>query len=298
MIAFGSVVSDAEAYRRFAAAGVRLAAEPDSAVHVLSAVGSICRGYNLLLDTVAAAHGDELEALVIADSRTEIADRDFCAKVRAALSDRGVAVAGAVGARDVRTLAWWDGEVSAAPLVHRYYEHGGGEMDGYGWARPTVPLGKVDAVDGFLLVLSPWAVRNVRFDESLTTGLGFDLDYCLQVREAGRKVVTADLRANHHRTLELVSDFEIWVEGHIDLAEKWDGRWPGREPEADWKRRARRAEAEREAARTFAYSSANRLDAEVRALERELAAMTGSPSWRVTAPLRWINRVRRRRAPA
>ena len=62
--------------------------------------------------------------------------------------------------------------------------------------------------------------------------------------------------------------------------------------------RARRAEAEREAARTFAYSSANRLDAEVLALEREMAAMTGSPSWRLTAPLRWINRVRRRRAPA
>ena len=67
--------------------------------------------------------------------------------------------------------------------------------------------------------------------------------------------MTADLRAIHHRTLELVSDFEIWVEAHIDLAEKWDGRWPGREPEADWKGRARRAEAEREAARTFAYSA-------------------------------------------
>ena len=298
MIAFGSVVSDAEAYRRFAAAGVRLAAEPDSAVHVLSAVGSICRGTNLLLDTVAAAHGDELEALVIVDSRTELTDRDVCAKVRAALSDPAVAVAGAVGARAVRTLAWWGGEVSAAPVVYRYYEHGGGEMEGYGWAPPTVPLGEVDAVDGFLLVLSPWAVRNVRFDETLATGHGFDVDYCLQVREAGRKVVTADLRAIHHRTLELVSDFEAWVEGHIDLAEKWDGRWPGREPEADWKPRARRAEAEREAARTFAYSSANRLDAEVLALEREMAAMTGSRSWRVTAPLRRLNRARRRRARA
>ena len=70
-----------------------------------------------------------------------------------------------------------------------------------------------------------------------------------------------------------MSDSEIWVEGHIQLAEKWDGRWPGRVGEdVDWKRRARRAEAEREAARTFAYSSANRLDAEVLALERELAA--------------------------
>jgi hypothetical protein len=298
MIAFGSVVSHAEANRRFAQPGIELAAEPDAAVHVLSAVGSICRGYNLLLDTVAAAHGDELEALVIADARTEIADRELCAKVRAALRDPDVAVAGAVGARGLRTLAWWEGEVSAAPVVHRYYEHGGGELEGYGWARPTLPLGEVDAVDGFLLVLSPWAVRTIRFDETLATGHGFDVDYCLQVREAGRKVVTADLRTIHHRTLELVSDREAWVEEHIRFADKWDGRWPGREPEPDWQRRARRAEAEREAARTFAYSSANRLDAEVRALERETAALTESPSWRLTAPLRWVNRVRRRRARA
>ena len=46
------------------------------------------RGYAWVrLDTVAAAHGDELEALVIVDSRTELTDRDVCAKVRAALSD-------------------------------------------------------------------------------------------------------------------------------------------------------------------------------------------------------------------
>ena len=86
------------------------------------------------------------------------------------------------------------------------------------------------------------------------------------------------------------------IEGHIDLAEKWDGHWPGGAGgEVDWKGRARRAEAEREAARAFAYSSANRLDAEVLGLERELAAMTGSRSWRLAAPLRWINRMRRRR---
>jgi hypothetical protein len=65
--------------------------------------------------------------------------------------------------------------------------------------------------------------------------------------------------------------------------------------ERDWKRRARRAEAEREAARTLAYSNASRVDARVKPLERELAAMTSSTSWRITAPLRWLNRVRRRR---
>jgi hypothetical protein len=107
-------------------------------------------------------------------------------------------------------------------------------------------------------------------------------------------VVTTDLRTIHHRSLELIEDLELWVEGHVDVADKWDGRWPGRAGATeDWQRRARRAEAEREAARTVAYSSALRLDAEVLVLERALAEMTDSPSWRVTAPLRWLNRVRR-----
>ena len=292
MIAFGSVLADSEAYRRFAAPGIRRAAEPDSAVHVFGAVGSVCRGNNLLLDA-AAAH-DDLEALVIVDARTEIADPDLCAKVREALRDPDVALAGPVGARDVETIAWWQGEVSSAPVVHRYYEHGGGEMDGYGWAPVGAPLGEVDALYGFLLVLSPWAVRTLRFDEALSTGHGYDVDVCLQARAAGRKVVTADLRAVHHRPLELIEDLEVWIEGHIDVAGKWDGRWPGRPAEeSDWERRARRAEAEREAARTVAYSSALRLDAEVLALEREMAEMTDSRSWRLTAPLRWLNRVRR-----
>jgi hypothetical protein len=292
MIAFGSVLADSEAYRRFAEPGIRRAAEPDSAIHVFGAVGSVCRGNNLLLD-IAATHED-LEALVIVDARTEIADPAFCATVRDTLRDPDVALAGPVGARRVSSIAWWQGEVSSAPVVHRYYEHGGGERDGYGWAPPVAPLGEVDALSGFLLVLSPWAVRTLRFDESLSTGHGHDVDVCLQARAAGRKVVTTGLRTVHHRQLEMIADIELWVEGHIDAAEKWDGLWPGgAAEETDWRRRARRAEAEREAARTVAYSSALRLDAEVLMLERELAEMTDSRSWRLTAPLRWLNRVRR-----
>jgi hypothetical protein len=69
----------------------------------------------------------------------------------------------------------------------------------------------------------------------------------------------------------------------------------GAAEERDWKRRARRAEAEREAARTLAYSNTSRVDARVKPLERELAAMTSSRSWRITAPLRRLNRMRQRR---
>ena len=110
-------------------------------------------------------------------------------------------------------------------------------------------------VDGFFLALSPWAVRNLRFDEGLMFGHGFDLDFCLQARAAGRKVMTADLKLIQHRALELVSDLELWEEAHVQFARKWEGRMPSGPPATDdWKARARRAEAEREAARAIAYS--------------------------------------------
>ena len=44
----------------------------------------------------------------------------------------------------------------------------------------------------------------------------------------------------------------------------------------------------------MAYSSTLRVDAEVLALERAMTEMTESLSWRVTAPLRGLNRLRRR----
>ena len=162
---------------------------------------------------------------------------------------------------------------------------------------------EVDAVDGFLLALSPWAVRNLRFDEGLVFGHGFELDFCLQARAAGRKVMTADIRVVEHRALELVSDLELWVEAHIQLARKWEGRMPaGPGPTADWKTRARRAEAEREAARAIAYSRKLGLDARIEELEARLDQATGTLSWRATAPLRRLNQVlrdtRTRRASA
>jgi hypothetical protein len=292
MIAFGSPIMDPEAYRRYAGPGIRAAAEPGSQVYAFAAVGSICRSSNLVLD--AAAARDDLEALVLVDQATEIADPDFCTKVRRVLSDPDVAIASCLGARDVRGIAWWEGSVSRGPVLHRYHEHGGGERPAFAWARRTAPLGEVDSVDGSLLVLSPWAVRNVRFDESLSLGHGYDLDYSLQVRAAGRKVVTADLGAVRHHSLKLVRDQDVWIEAHIKVAEKWDGLVPGLNPgTSDWKQRARRAEAEREAARAVAYSNELKLDARVLQLERAMEEATSSFSWRLTAPLRRLNQLRR-----
>jgi hypothetical protein len=159
--------------------------------------------------------------------------------------------------------------------------------------------GEVDTLDGFLLVMSPWAVRNARFDESLGSFHGYDFDICMQVREAGRKVVTADLKVVHHHSLELCSDPELWITAHMRLAEKWDGRIAGvGKAPGDWKQRARRAEATASAERMQRVSVTMKRDARIRQLERELEAMRDSASWRLTAPLRWLKGAWRRRRPS
>ena len=294
MIAFGSSVIDPEPYRRYAEPGLRLAAEPDSEIYAFAPAGSMPRTFNLILDV--AGRRDDLEALVLVHPHAEIADPDFCGHVREALRDPRVGVAGCVGATGVRSIAWWEGKVRSAEVRHRYVDHGGGELPAFSWAQPEPAPGEVECVDGLLLVLSPWVVRNLRFDEALATNFGVELDFCLQVRAAGRKVVVANLPTIHHRALRLVDETEAWVEAHIRVAEKWDGRMPGAERNGDdWKARARRAEAEREAARAFAQANLLARDARVQNLERALEEVTGTRSWRLTEPLRRLNHWRAQR---
>jgi Glycosyltransferase like family len=291
MIAFASSIREPDAYRAHAGPGIALAAEADSEIYPFAAAGAICSDYNLILDQ--AADCDDLEALVLVDEDTEIADSEFCAKVRHALADSEVGLVGCAGATEVESVAWWEGAVVAGPVTQRYRAYGGGEVDAFAWARRKPPA-EVDAVGGFLLVLSPWAARSLRFDEALRLGVGFDLDFALRVRQAGRKVVAADVRVIRHRVLDVVEDLDVWVEGHIDLAEKWDGRLPGAPPRpTDWKQRARLAEAERDAARAQSYSEYSRQEAQLLPLEREFEAMTKTLGWRLTAPLRRLNALRR-----
>jgi hypothetical protein len=78
------------------------------------------------------------------------------------------------------------------------------------------------------------------------------------------------------------------------IAEKWDGRLPGvGYAPGDWKQRARRAEAEAAAARLMA--ALGRYYAErAHTAEHDLAVITRSRSWRMTAPLRALARLFKR----
>jgi hypothetical protein len=295
MIAFGSSITAPDVYERCAQRGIRLAAEADSRVISATAAGSIFRSYNLMMDEAAAF--DDLDALVLVHQDAEIVDPEFCAKLRDALRDPKVGVVGCVGAIGVRNIAWWEGSVTWASFVHRYGGPGE-EFPSLTWGHEELPpfarTGEVDTVDGFVLGLSPWVVRNIRFDESLGQLLhGYDFDFCLQVREGGRQIVTADFKVVHHHSLELASDLEGWIEAHVSIAEKWDGRMPNiGVAGGDWKQRARRAEAERAAARAQAITTQLQTQARAREHERALKEATESIGWRITAPLRWLSGLR------
>jgi hypothetical protein len=295
MIAFGTSVTKPEVYRRCAEPGIRRVAEPDSVIEAMPAIGSIFSSYNALLDTFRDREG--LEALVLVHQDAEIVDEHFCATIRAALRDPSVGLIGCVGAVGVRSIAWWEASVTCASFVNRYEEHGGGDLPSFSWSWSEAPayarLGEVETLDGFVLVLPPWTVRNVRFDESLGQFHGYDLDYCLQVRAAGRKVITADFRAIHHRPLDMLPDAEEWIDAHMRVADKWDGAMGIGGGVGSWKQRARRAEADAAAARLLGHQTRIAREAQLRELERALDEATHSISWRITTPLRLLSRTRR-----
>jgi hypothetical protein len=297
VIVFASAVTDEQQFRRYAEPGIRRAAEPDTVLIAHPAQGSIFTNYNVILDHVATLDG--VEALVLLHQDSEIADPAFCVKLRQALTDPEVGVVGCVGALGVRSIAWWEGSVSWASFIHRYTELGGGDIPSVTWDEagnpPYAQLGEVDSVDGFVLGLSPWTIRNVRFDETLGQALhGYDFDFCLQVREAGRKIVTADFKVIHNHSLELASDLENWAAAHVAVAEKWAGRIPGvGEAGGSWKQRARRAEAEAAVTRGVAISTLMKTEAGAARGEQELQIVTESVSWRLTAPLRRFARFQR-----
>jgi len=298
MIAFGCAVTDELVYERYAGPGIERVREADSAVYANRSEGSVFRAYNVLLD-LAAGHED-LEALILLHQDVEIADERFCQKLRKALADPDVGVVGSVGALDARSMAWWEGTVTWASFIHRYPEYGGGEITAFGMGSDGRPApayartGEVDTLDGFIMALSPWSVRNLRFDESIGRFHGYDFDFCQQVREAERKVVTADLKVIHYHSLDLIGDPQSWIDAYVRVIEKWEGR-AAQIPSfgGDWRARAYRAEAEAAEARTERIAAVMKANVREAAIRRQFEELQGSASWRLTKPLRRFARMAR-----
>ncbi len=207
MIGFAACVGSPDKLAAFGAPGLKLAMEPDSVFAELTTTTSIHKAYNEALEHFAAY--DDLEALVLLHEDTEILDAGFCDKVREALSDPDVAIVGPVGARNVPSLAWWEGEIAGSVAETR------------GTIAGDASNPDVDALDGLMLVLSPWAVRNLRCDTAAFSGFhAYDLDLCFQARAAGRAVRIAPLTVFHH-TKGGFGDETLWRNADAAFRAKW-----------------------------------------------------------------------------
>jgi len=299
MIAIGTSITKEDLFDAYAGPGIEFVREPDTKMLIYPSAGSIFRSYNIILDQAAKIEG--LEFLVLVHQDAEIADPDFMAKVRAAFADPEVAMVGAGGSRGVRSIAWWEGEDARSAHTQRFQDYGGGEVPVIRLAgiQPGghEPAGEVDVIDGVVMALSPWAVENLRFDESIGGELhGYDFDLSMQAREAGKKVMTADLRVIHHHSLQPVGEIEGWIDTHMKLARKWQDSDAVRAAEPvpvdqiDWEERALRAEAELSATRLNEGASAIIWEANVINLESDIEDIEKSFSWRITRPLRALGR--------
>lgn len=215
MIAFGCAVVSEREYSSYALPSIRRMGEPHSPVLVRRGL-SIQGAYNSILEELAGLSA--LEAAVLLHEDVEILDQHLAAKIRQALRDPLVAVVGAIGASYVSGLAWWEGRHVGNVRAVGLHDWDRGEE----WS----PRGRVDVVDGLLMVLSPWAVRTLRFDEDFATFFhGYDTDFCLQARARGRRVVVEDLEVAHHYREDFFNA-RTWVQAEIALQRKWFQRWP------------------------------------------------------------------------
>ena len=99
--------------------------------------------------------------------------------------------------------------------------------------------------------------------------------------------MTADFRAIHHREIEMLPDPEEWIEAHISVAEKWDGRMPRDRHRAGQLARARAARRgrARRRARAMAHTKVARArGARPRAASAASPRRAASLSWRLDRP--------------
>lgn len=145
----------------------------------------VSEAYNEILE--ASAGMADLEALVLLADDTAIDDADFLVKVRRAISG-GTDVGGVIGASCGTGLDWWT-----------WTERHGGFRTPRGELRHDRGTTTVDIVDGRCLVLSPRAVRALRFDASnFPGGYGADVDLCWQAADRGFRVDVIELHVVCH----------------------------------------------------------------------------------------------------
>jgi hypothetical protein len=202
-VAYGCCVGSWERFQR------NVAPRTDGrSVVATSGHSGIAVAYNTIL--TAVKHWP-LDALILIHDDLELIDPDTEEKFLAALAEPNVALVGVAGARNVKSLAWWDGDAVGHQAID-------GQVIDFG-----TRTGDVAALEGSVLVLSPWAVRQLWFDEKYTGFHGYDCDIAAIARWRGKRVVVADVDTHHHTQLgfKTPESETRWQEANKRFREKW-----------------------------------------------------------------------------
>lgn len=181
MFAYGIAVGPGDKFERISQPSLqRFASGP---LLIRRGQASIFPAYNSILDEASGYEG--LEGLILLHDDVELL-AELEPELRECFLDPAIAIVGAVGGI-TRRFEWWKGD-------RRGFVRDARGVEDYGGGRHPV-----DAVDGLLLALSPWAVRTLRFDADAYSGFhGYDRDLCSQATAHGRTVLVADLPVLHH----------------------------------------------------------------------------------------------------
>lgn len=178
MIAYGCCVGSWKKFTQFAAPSI-----PEGRrVLVKFGYPGIVQAYNEILDTVQ--RWDDLEALILLHDDLELVDPDAEAKFVAPLEDPTVGLVGVAGGGS-DSIYWWN----HSPVGHQRTDV---RLIDFGQRE-----GEVTLIEGSVMVLSPWVIRNLRFDPRFIGFHGYD-EIGMQVKSEGRRAVVVDVDTHHH----------------------------------------------------------------------------------------------------
>jgi len=169
---------------------------------------SVAVGYNTILE---AYRGKGFDAVILVHDDLEITDPNAEEKFLKALAEPDVALVGVAGGMGRDSLQWWNSETVGHQMTDS------GPLD---FGSRT---GDVSFLEGSILVFSPWAVENLRFDERYPDfRSGYD-DICLTALDAGKRNVVVDVDTHHHSPIGWKSP-EVkakFMESERIFREKW-----------------------------------------------------------------------------
>lgn len=236
MIAYGCVVGWWEEFTQYVVPQVgdrRVYGDGEPPTRPLIALAgqtSIATAYNTILDAFWRQYGTALDAVFLLHTDLQIVDPQGEAKLVAALTEPDVALVGIEGGDGTRGTEWWECNPIGHQGTNRFYIDFSGQLPGAETGPPDAARtrdrarsGDVDVLEGSLLVFSPWAIENLRFDEGCPAAFhGYD-EVCFQAKAANKRCVVVDVDTHHHTdgAYKGQQSIDDWRTANLWSRKKW-----------------------------------------------------------------------------